>query len=418
MRLIFIFLILLIILCLRFGLFYQHIPRYENGQEIILQATLQEDPELSNRGQQFMIKTEQNQRIYIHSSLSTLYHYGDRLAISGKLQVSKNPKGFEFISMNFPKISVLPKERNIFLQSSRWVRERSLRLFEETLPPISSSLLLGIVYGAKGNFPDEFFQKLQTTGVLHVIAASGMNVSFFTGAVMFSLGSFLKRQIAIILSIFAVVFYSFLVGFEPSILRASTMAIIAFAASFFGRQTLALAVLFVTGFLMLLWQPEFLFDVGFQLSFLATLGILLVKPMLDGLGFVKKESGLQSFKQDLTTTLSAQIATFPILLGTFGRVGILSLLVNVLVLWTVPILMLLGSLAVLSGLIFAPFGKVFLLLSLPFLFFFEKVIDIFGSIGWALEVKTWPWELSVGYYLILAAIILSLRHKRINKQSI
>lgn len=399
--------VLIIVLALRFFFYYQHIISYKNGQEIILEGILQETPTISNHGQRFMIKNEQNQRIYIRTNLKEIYHYGDRLAIQGLLQVNKNDKGATFFNLNYPKITLLPSSKNPMSEASTFVRIKISKLIEETLPPVSASLMMGILFGAKENFPDDFYQKLQLTGVLHVIAASGMNVSFFTGAVMFSLGSFLKRQVAIFLSIIAVIFYSFLVGFDPSILRASLMAILAFTASFFGRQAFSILTLFTTGYLLLLWKPSFLFDVGFQLSFMATLGIILINPIFGRLGApLRQGSAGQGLGEDFKTTVSAQIATFPILLGTFGKVGILGILVNMFVLWTVPILMLLGSLGVLAGLIFEPFGKLFLLLSLPFVLYFEKVVEFFGSFGWSLSLDSFPWQMGVGYYLVLISIII------------
>lgn len=395
--------LVLALLCIRFITFFQSIPTYFDGQQIKLQVVLQENPQLSNRGQRFVVKTPSNQRISIQTSLSELYQYGDTLAIDGQLQVHKAEDGREFLSMYFPKIHEERTAKNPLFEASSYIREKSFALFEATLPATSSNLLLGIVFGAKGDFSDEFFEDLQSTGVLHVIAASGMNVSFFTGAVMFSLGKLVKRRIAIILSVFAVIFYSFLVGFEPSILRASIMAIIAFTASFLGRQNLALFALFLAGVGMLLWSPAFLFDVGFQLSFMATLGILLINPRLKWL------ERLGSFGEDVKTTLSAQIGTLPILLGTFGSVGVLGILVNVLILWTIPILMLLGTLGVLGGLIFPPIGKLLLFLSLPFLLVFETVVKVFGSLHLNFTMEEFPWALGVGYYLIIGALLVYLK---------
>lgn len=224
---------------------------------------------------------------------------------------------------------------------------------------------------------------------------------------MFSLNMFLKRRLSLILAVFAAIFYSFLVGFEASILRATIMAIIAFTASFFGRQNFAVLALIATGFVMLLWSPAFLFDVGFQLSFLATLGILLLKPLF---GAIYK---FPFVGEDLVTTVSAQLATTPILLGTFGSIGLWSLLVNILVLWTVPILMLLGSMAVILGLVFAPLGKLLLFLCLPFLLLFEKVVTFFGGFSWSLAVDVFPWQFSIGYYLILVAAVILKRQKQV-----
>ena len=392
---------LLCVVCLvgRLFLFFAHPPTYRDGQVISLQVQLMQEPQLSNKGQQFAIQTPDNQAIYVKTSAVPVYHYGDTLAIQGSLQVQKDEKGHEFFHLNFPKIRKKESTKNPLVMSSVAVRRESAALFERVLPPISSSLLMGIVFGAKENFPDDFKDNLRSTGVLHVIAASGMNVSFFTGAVMFSLGAFLKRRFAIILSIFAVIFYSFLVGFEPSIIRASIMALIAFAASFFGRQNLGVWALFVTGYLMLLLQPNYLLDVGFQLSFLATLGILVIGKRLEVL------SAFGALAEDMKTTISAEAATLPILLSTFGQVGIVSFVVNTLVLWTVPILMVLGSIAVLVGIVIPPLGSLFLICCLPFLLYFEQVVNIFGSLGWNITLDSFPWQLIVSYYFVLGALL-------------
>ena len=412
LRVIIIFiLVVLFLLFLRFFIFYQNFSQYQDGQSISLQVTLMQEPKVSNHGQRFTIKTSENQRIAIQSGLSPRYHYGDRLAIQGSLQVDKNEKGQPFFSLRYPKIGVLTQSQNPFFKASVWVREKSSRLFYETLSPVSASLLMGILFGAKEDFPPDFWEDLQTTGVLHVIAASGMNVTFFTGAVMFSLGTFLKRRIAILLSIFAVIFYAFLAGMDPPILRASIMGLIAFAASFLGKQSFAFLSLFIAGFVLLLWQPAYLFDVGFQLSCLATLAILLFNP---GLKWLDK---LGMLGEDIKTTISAQLGTLPILLGVFGKIGVWSILVNALVLWTIPLLMILGSLAVLGGLIFMPLGKIFLLFSLPFLLFFEYIVRTFASLGGELTMESFPWQLGVGYYLILSALIFHLISRKSNTKT-
>src|SRR6185312_6794584 len=118
-------------------------------------------------------------------------------------------------------------------------------------------------------------------GVLHVIAASGMNVTFVSAALLFSLGLFLNRRNALLFGSLGIIFYLFLVGLQPSILRASIMGLLAFGAGLLGRQHIGIFALFVSGYVLLLWQPNFLFDVGFQLSFMATCGIMFMKPLLD-----------------------------------------------------------------------------------------------------------------------------------------
>jgi competence protein ComEC len=215
------------------------------------------------------------------------------------------------------------------------------------------------------------------------------------------------------MSISAVIFYTFIVGFQSSILRASIMAIIACTASIFGKQNFGLFSLVLTAVFMLFWQPSLLFDVSFQLSFLSTIGILLVKPVLDiwveKLGNLGK-SGV--VKGDITTTLAAQLGTLPVMLGTFGNYGVLSILVNALVLWTVPVLMICGSLAVLFGFVFEPLSYVFLWISYPFLLFFQVVVSYFGRSSLLITLQNIPGIIWIGYYCLLFGFVSFVRIRK------
>ena len=279
--------------------------------------------------------------------------------------------------------------------------------YSQSLEKTDASLLLGIVLGIKGDFPLPFNQALQATGVLHVIAASGMNVTMVS-AFLFSLASrFFKRQWAIVMCIGGVIFYAFLSGLQPSILRATVMGCLAFGAQLFGRQYIAVYALCVSIFFMLFTSPQLAFDIGFQLSVMATLGIILLSPLLPK----------NKLFADSNTTLSAQVFTLPILLGTFGQYGLLSILVNALVLWTIPPLMILGGVGAIIGLIFEPVGKLLILLAVPFLWFFEKVVTYFGSLQWNLTLHTLSHLLIMGYYLLLVSVvfIVKLQARKIKK---
>ncbi|HEX8932454.1 MAG TPA: ComEC/Rec2 family competence protein [Patescibacteria group bacterium] len=257
MRLPFFLLLASCLLIIRFIIYFNSFPHYQNGQELKLQVVLMENPVLSNRGQRFTVKTETNQRIAIQTNLKELYQYGDSLAIRGTLQVQKDAFGRTFLRLYYPDISKQPAANNPLIKLASRLRQDSSALFNSVLPSTAANLLLGIVFGIKGDFPQDFRAALQSAGVLHVIAASGMNVSFFTGAVLFSLSTFLQRRFALVLAIFAAIFYSFLIGFEASIIRATIMAIIAFTASFLGRQMLSVLALVGTGYLMLVWTPAY-----------------------------------------------------------------------------------------------------------------------------------------------------------------
>jgi competence protein ComEC len=244
---------------------------------------------------------------------------------------------------------------------------------------------------------------------MHVIAASGMNVTFVAGGLLFVLSRLLKRQLALFVGILGVLYYSFLAGFEPSIIRATIMGVIAFSASILGRQNIALVALFITAYLMLLFSPGLLVNIGFQLSFLATLGILVIKPIIP--------FGKNVFlADDIGTTLSAQIATIPVIFSVFGKYGILSILVNALVLWTIPLLMLFGSIAIIFDILFLPVGKLILIVIIPILYYFEAVVNYFGRFNLSLNLENIPVTVWLGYYMLLIALILQ-RRKRLAKSA-
>ncbi len=389
--------VLLILLAWRFQEFSQTKPVYTDGQQFSIEVTLHEEPELSNKGQRFAITDAHNQTIYVTAAAFPRLYYGEVIQVQGNLDERRLDDGRILFSTYYPRITVKAAAHDGLSAYAKAIREQSKNLFESTLPPISASLLMGIVFGAKEHFPDDFFDALQSTGVLHVIAASGMNVTFISAALLYSFGYFMRRQLALVLGCLGIVFYLFLVGFEPSILRASIMGVLAFGANLFGRQHIAAYALLFSAFLILLWQPGFLFDLGFQLSFFATLGIIFVKPLLS--------IPQNFFTETITTTLAAQIGTLPLLLGVFGQIGLLSLLVNALVLWIIPIVMLLGSIAVILGFVIPPLAQILLILTLPFLFFFEQTVSFFGKSG-VLEIPQIPIVLWLVYYLFLTIIVL------------
>lgn len=187
------------------------------------------------------------------------------------------------------------------------------------------------------------------------------------------------------------------------------MGILVFSAQILSRQSSAWLGLFFAGFVMLMLSPDLIFDVGFQLSFMATLGLIYPSPLF----YSRNKFGLLIEKSfiggDVVTTIVAQIVTLPILVINFGSYSPVSILVNGLVLWTVPILMFLGALAGFVGIVFAPIGHVLTYLSLPILSYFESVVNWFGSGTNKLSIGNVPWEFAAGYYLLILALVLRTR---------
>lgn len=162
--------------------------------------------------------------------------YGQKILLSGTLQekVLKNKKTTP--TMYFPKIEASKHHDNLLLSQVSYLRQKIANVYQLIPSDTESSLLLGIVFGIKKNMPNHFSKNLQQVGLVHVIAASGMNVTMVAGFFMAIFAKFFKRQIAVIVSILGLCFYVTLAGFEPSIIRAVLMSLFAFSAQLIGRQ--------------------------------------------------------------------------------------------------------------------------------------------------------------------------------------
>lgn len=397
-----------IILAIKFYFFYQNQAQYKDGQEISFVTTLLSETKIVGSQQIFTANLGSNQRVRIITSLYPKYYYGDSLKVSGTLKIKLLNEN-TFHSIYFPKITVVKNDSN-FLGVVGWVRQKLISLFSESLPSPLSSLMLGIIFGIKIDMPKDFTENLRTAGVMHVIAASGMNVTMIGGFLSSLFALFLKRQLALILTISGIMFYCLLGGLEASIVRASVMGILVFSAQILGKQKLAVYSLFLAGFVMLFLSPNLIFDIGFQLSFTATLGILYIKPLFENQK-TKRPLTEGGIKSDVLTTIAAQLSTLPILLSNFGIYSLWSILVNALVLWTVPIIMAVGGVGAIVGFIFQPFGQLMIYLSMPLLLYFEKIVNIFGKIGGVISIESLSWQIILGYYLVLVSLIVFLKRK-------
>lgn len=341
-----------------------------------------------------------NQKFRITTSRFPELNYGDFVRINGL--ISNKDDG---LLIYFPKVEIIKDSASILNRSLKVVnnlRQKLISLFTRTLPSPSSSLLLGIIFGIKEQMPKDFADNLKISGIFHVIAASGMNVTLLGGFISSFFTFLLKRQIAIGLSIVGIIFYAVLAGLQASIIRASIMGIIVFSAQIMGRQALAVNGLLLAGFTMLFVSPSLISDIGFQLSFAATLGILYIKPI-----FQKKE-GIGS---NVLTTIAAQLGTLPILLANFGTYSIYSVLVNGLILWTIPILMVIGGIGAIIGLIYMPLGQLIIYLSYPLLLYFEKIVNVFGTIGGTIVFQNLSWQFIFGYYCLTFSLVLLFRKR-------
>lgn len=269
----------------------------------------------------------------------------------------------------------------------------------QILPSPQAELLSGILLGQSKNLPAGLKLALRDTSTLHIVVASGQNLSMVAGFFL-ALAGLIKRRNAIVLSLLAVILYTLLTGLQIPILRASIMFSLALLAQLTGRQRSGFWVLIVTAGLMLLVNPDWITSLSFQLSFLATFGVIVVSPIL-----LKWFKRLPILGEDLAVAIAAQLMVTPIIAQNFHQVSLVGVFANLLIGWTIPFIMILGSIL----LIFSWAG----LIVSAFLTYFIYIVSFFSSLPFAWEyLGEQVWIVWVGYYMLVAAIVLSLNNAK------
>jgi competence protein ComEC len=290
-------------------------------------------------------------------------------------------------------------------------RESSIDLVRRYFPSPHSELLIGMVIGADelAKVP-KFKDALKNTGTIHVVVVSGFNVSLVASLVMGVLGSKYKIR-NLIISQFFTFLYSIMTGFEPPVIRAWIMGSMVSWVKFYGRSVDGFRALVFTAILMVIIWPYFLFSVSFQLSFLATLGLIIFGNTI--VDFLGKIFGAGSFfTEDLGTTIAAQIFVLPLVSHYFGRVSVLSFIVNPLILWTVPTATVLGTFYVFTAGISDLIARIFSFLIYPFLDIFVSVINFFSGFEFAsVDFGMGVFPLLIYYLFTLLGLYFMSRRK-------
>lgn len=289
-----------------------------------------------------------------------------------------------------------------FLKPQRDILDKQIQTY---LPSPQAELLSGILLGQNKNLPDNFKLSLRDTSTLHIVVASGQNLSLVAGFFL-GLSTLIKRKTALILSLVAAILYTILSGMQIPILRAAIMFSLASIAQLTGRQRSGFWVLILTAGLMLLVNPKWLTSLSFQLSFLATFGVIIVSPIL-----LRSLSKVPIVGQDLAVTLAAQLMVTPVIVQNFHQISLVSLLTNVLILWTIPFIMILGTIMLVLGTIWSAVGVLLAILVNLLLTYFIYLVSFFSSLPFAWEyIGEQFWIVWVGYYMLLGGIMLSLNN--------
>ncbi len=364
------------------------------------------------RGTEYVI----DQNILVSTETFPEYLYGDLVKVSGQLKTPENfitdvGKEFDYISylkkdsifytMSFAKVSVIERgQGNKIKAGILFVKQRFLDSISTIIPAPESALLGGLLLGTKQSLGEKLQQAFVDTGLVHIIVLSGYNVTIIAEALI-KMFSFLSVSAGIYFGGLAIVLFVIMTGAGATIVRAGIMAILALVARATGRTSDITRALLLAAALMILHNPYILFfDISFQLSFLATLGLIYMSPIFaKWFKFIPERFGL---REVISATIGVQAFVLPFILYKMGNLSIVAPITNTLVLPLIPATMFFGFISGLLGLISnilaMPFGFVTYLL----LKFEISVVEIFSRLSFAtIKISYLPFIIVLVFYVVI-----------------
>ena len=307
----------------------KQVAKSENTITIVLQNVI-----INNKNYDFNIKFST-----LQNNLENDYIVVGN-ALKAKMQIENvnlinNGKINSSLSMDNIKYTAKLKEVLEYKIGSKTIAEKFCdkvqNVLQTNLSNEKSWLSYDILVGDKINLQDDIYSLFKDCGLSHVLAVSGLHVGLIVAIIVFILKKLrLKRPYILLLMSFILILYCILCNFSPSVVRASIMAITYLVADCFGKRKDSLSVFSLAGIIILLIWPLHLFYVGFQLSFVAVFGIILLyKPIYN---MFKHFNVLSNIASSLSVTLSATIATFPIMASNFGEIAIGTVFSNLIIL--------------------------------------------------------------------------------------
>ncbi len=415
------------LLSLSLGIFRFHLVDMEApnvfesqvGERSSFVGEIIDEPDIRENNQKLTIELkegEEKTKVLASVNFGEDFKYGDELKIQGKLQPPENfttdqGKDFDYINylrkdgifyvMNYPKVEIVSSGNGNFIK--RWlfaVKEKFVSKINAVVATPENLLLGGLILGEKSSFNEELRKDFINTGTIHIVALSGYNVTIIAEWIMkiFRQISFISKSLAIYLGIFSIIIFIVMTGASSTAIRAGVMAVLALVARATGRNYDVARALILAGFFMILFNPFVLvYDVSFQLSFIATVAVIFFTPKIEPYFYwVPKNLQLRDI---ISVTTAAYIFVTPFILYKMGNLSLVALPANVLVLPFIPITMLFGFLTGLIGLLSHTFSVPLGYISYLFLHYELGVISFFANIPFAaFVIPNFPLFLTILIY--------------------
>ena len=435
---------------LAFPLFKDNITNHYN-ERIVAEGYITEEPDVREDGTRYIVKLLHvtgymfHDNVYVKQGLYPRYNYGDKLQLDcliTKPEELDNGFRYDRYLARYGVFAICGKAelKKIGEDEGNILMRELLRIKNVVASKINllwhepyAGFMGGLLYGYRGGLGElnDLFAK---TGITHIIAISGYNITIIA-SILFSLclSLYIPRKKAFWLIVSGIILFVIFTGASGSVVRAGIMGILVLVARQAGRLSKIGYILMFTAVAMVLINPFILiWDVGFQLSFISTLGLVYLQPLISNRvergerslsDTLKNVNGNTLFKRiqkrfltvcgrfGITECLSAIIATLPLILFQFGRLSIVALPVNILVLWIIPFLMLGGFVAVILSSIFFPLGQIVAWITWVGMKYIVVVVEWFGSLKFSAINIVIPWWIMVTMYIFMIYFIIEKQKK-------
>lgn len=392
---------------------------YYNGSQVQLQGVVDAEPDIRDTGANYTVVVRQvtlhgrsvkvSGRLELHTPRSQQLDYGDAVALTGRLLTPQNSTTVPYrdvlaqrgiySQMLYPRVADQGRTNTGWLGWLVPLRQRLESGIDAWLPEPEAALLIAITLGARSASLGDLTPVLISTGLIHVIAISGIKVALVAGTVHQVARRLLNRTMTLAVSLGTIALYVLLTGATASGERSALMWAMVFLAAYLGRGTVALVSLCLVAALMAAFEPGLPWDIGFQLSTIGTFAIVAyTDPLLTIFRYL-----ISPFREAFCVTVSAQAGTVPVVAVGFHLVSATGPLANMLVLPFLPILIVVGFLlGMCSGLaaVAAPIAAFAYIL-------LHSVIALaawLSSLVTAVPIPNVSPPFTVAYYVVMAGV--------------
>ncbi len=403
---------------LAFPLTDNHVSTY-NGDKIELTGYIVAEPDVRMDGVRYIVNSQQTTdnsiqlggRVYVKSGLHPRYSYGDVVNLDCNLKAPEPVEDFAYDKFlaRYGVFSICQGARikrigagegNALFRSVLSLKEVVAERINTMWHEPYASFMAGLLYGYRGGLGqlNELFSR---TGVTHIVAISGYNITIIAMLLItFCLSLYIPRKRAFWFVVAGIIVFLIFAGLSASVVRAGIMGILVLIAKQIGRLSRVGNVLALTAVIMTLHNPFILmYDAGFQLSFLSTLGLVYLSPHI-GKYFTRVPESF-GIRESLITTLAATVMTLPLILFQFGRLSIVAVPVNMLILWIIPFIMTIGFFAVVASFLFMPLAVVISWIAWTGMLYITSIVTWFAGLKFAaVDIKI-PFVLALFLYAIL-----------------